>query len=615
MNIQKKKLIPMPFGVVFYLTIVSVLMATSSVMAQLYWPMFLVATNGAKTNGAESDGQYDIRVPADYATIQDAINAAKDGDIILVADGVYTGLGNKEIWFNKPVTLRSENGASKTVIDCQGSGRAFIFYNDSGKPGHLDGFTIKNGKASWLNGAGSWGGAGGGGIIINNASPIIENCIVTDCVATSDSAAFGGGVMISGSKAVIKNCTISNNTISLPPGGDPATNPQGGAGIVIMNGSTPTISGCTITGNKTTGWSTGGGVYVKGSSPLISNCTISYNESNINYPVDDSLSAAEYTVSNSGGISYREFSGGLLQGSTISHNKSQERAGLGAFQSSPTVRNCIIEYNEATVDGGGGVGLYWNSDAQFYDTIIRNNKAEDVNNLNTVYADPYGGGVSVWNVMPSATGPAFYNCTIENNQAVGANSTGGGINFYNTSATVSGCIIRNNSADNRAGISISATGSPVISNSLIEGNVSAEYGGGISCYHGCSAVVTNCTVANNIANNTSGSTGWTSSLLSYNSSPVVTNTIFWGNNIPSLLLTAGGSPVVTYSSMDGAVVSGTQNDGLDPLFVNSANDFHLGVGSPSIDTGNNFAQGVGTTDLDGQTRIQDGTVDRGAYEY
>lgn len=594
----------------------------SSASGEVYWPMFQAALTGAAGGGTGSGGgstEYDIRVPQDYGTLQDAINAAADGDVILVADGVYTGPGNRGIWFNKAVTIRSEHGAERTIIDCENLDRGFIFYNDGGRGGRLDGFTIKNGRASWLNSTGTWGGGGGGGILVSNASPVIENCIITSCVATSDVAAYGGGIMLSNSEAIIKNCTISYNTIALPSGSDPATNPQGGGGLVIMNSSAPTITNCNISYNTTSGWSTGGGIYVKGSNPLISGCNITHNESNIDYPVDDTLPETEYAVSNSGGISYREFSGGLLENSTISYNKAQERAGIGAFESAPTVRNCIVEYNEATVDGGGGVGLYWNSDARFYDTVIRYNRAEDVNKVNS-REQAYGAGVSVWNYTASSSGPSFTRCIIENNTAVGdgsdatgeKGSTGGGINLYGSSATFSQCIIRNNQADNRAGISISGVSRARILDSVVSGNISNEWGGGISLYYGADAVITNCTVVNNVANNTHGHTGWTSSLLSYQSSPVVTNTIFRGNSLPSVVLN-GGSPVITYCNVEGGT-PGIGNINSDPLFA-ASDDFHLSGGSPCIDSGNNRAPEIETVDLEGSQRVRNGVVDMGAYEY
>ena len=40
-----------------------------------------------------------IRVPEDYQLIQTAVDAASDGDIILVADGTYKGTGNHDIKF------------------------------------------------------------------------------------------------------------------------------------------------------------------------------------------------------------------------------------------------------------------------------------------------------------------------------------------------------------------------------------------------------------------------------------------------------------------------------------------------------------------------------------
>ena len=64
---------------------------------------------------------------ANYNNIQSALNAAVDGDTIIVADGTYTGYSNRELnFYGKAVTLQSENGAENCIIDCEGQSRAFI---------------------------------------------------------------------------------------------------------------------------------------------------------------------------------------------------------------------------------------------------------------------------------------------------------------------------------------------------------------------------------------------------------------------------------------------------------------------------------------------------------
>jgi hypothetical protein len=81
------------------------------------------------------------------------------------------------------------------------------------------------------------------------------------------------------------------------------------------------------------------------------------------------------------------------------------------------------------------------------------------------------------------------------------------------------------------------------------------------------------------------------------------NSIADGNGIDAFNL---GPPVVTGSNLIG----------VDPLFVNPAGfNYRLDEGSPGVDAGTNSAPGgLGTVDLDGRTRIQDGTVDIGCYE-
>ena len=127
-----------------------------------------------------------IHVPADEPTIQAGINAAVAGDTVLVADGTYTGDGNRDIDFGgKGVVLKSENGPEVTIIDCQGTEanphRGFYFHSGEDSTAVVDGFTIRNG----------FGVDDGGGISCLASSPTISANNIS-----GNSAFYGGGGLL-----------------------------------------------------------------------------------------------------------------------------------------------------------------------------------------------------------------------------------------------------------------------------------------------------------------------------------------------------------------------------------------------------------------------------------
>ena len=197
-----------------------------------------------------------LHVPGQYTTIQAAINACKDYDTVIVAPGIYSGLGNRNITLNgKSITVCSTDPSdpqivNTTVIDCQGSGHGFIFYMGENADSTVTGLTITNGYAL----------LGGAVYCYNNSSPSITNCLITN-----NSAVFGGGIACANSKTYpeITNCRITANSALI------------GGGAIYCNGAGPKVRNCIISGNSSLN---GGAIYSHNAgNPVIANCTISAN--------------------------------------------------------------------------------------------------------------------------------------------------------------------------------------------------------------------------------------------------------------------------------------------------------------------------------------------------
>ncbi len=200
-----------------------------------------------------------IRVPADQPTIQAGIDAAADGDTVLVSNGTYTGIGNREMDFNgKAIIVRSANGPDTCVIDCEQLGRAFTLESGEGPDSVLAGFTITNGYKDNTTGGAVfvWGGsptiihnvflengvpdiwwAFGGALDYEGAGLVAHNVFIGNSARNAGAARLGGPVMftnnlvvgnhasgrgggvLSASGATITNCTIADNTAGEYGGG------------------------------------------------------------------------------------------------------------------------------------------------------------------------------------------------------------------------------------------------------------------------------------------------------------------------------------------------------------------------------------------------------------
>lgn len=167
------------------------------------------------------------------ATIQEGIFIASDGDTVIVADGTYTGTGNKNLrYYGREITLQSASGAENCIIDCQGSGRGFEFTNGETLNSIIEGFTVTHGLT-----------VVGGAFYSEGSSATFLNCNFI-----LNEAEIGGVIyLIEGGDLTVSNCTFSQNTV------------EAGAGCIFFSSSGKmALNRCTFANNN--GGFDGGGV-------------------------------------------------------------------------------------------------------------------------------------------------------------------------------------------------------------------------------------------------------------------------------------------------------------------------------------------------------------------
>ena len=196
-----------------------------------------------------------LDVPEEFPTIASAIDAAVEGDLILVAPGVY----NEAIDFQgKAIRVEALAGFGETVIDGTGLTTSIVtMVNGEDEDSVLSGFTIANGTSGSAY-PGNPSKLVGGALFLLEASPIIENCLIRD-----NSALDGGAAFLYISDATIDSCVFIENSAA----------EDGGA--MQMNFSTAEVIDCVFDLNTAGGW--GGAVHAHVGAPRFTNSTFTEN--------------------------------------------------------------------------------------------------------------------------------------------------------------------------------------------------------------------------------------------------------------------------------------------------------------------------------------------------
>lgn len=260
----------------------------------------------------------------DYYTIQDAIWAASDGDEIIIAPGVYTptwsGQSSVLDTLGKAVWIHSSQGPDVTIVDAWNWTRGLRCGSNETAGTHIEGLTIRNGLAD-----------GGGGMLIDHASPTITNCIFEDNSSEQSYyySASGGAILNDASSPTIVDCTFRSN----------AAEYDGGA-IYNRNFSAPTLTNCTFTNNSA--YKGGALANSSSSTATLTGCVLQDN-------------FASYY---GGAVYLLDYCTITMSGCSVVTNTAQFMGG-GVYNQGGILNAdaCTFTGNVSLKDGGGGIAL------------------------------------------------------------------------------------------------------------------------------------------------------------------------------------------------------------------------------------------------------------------
>ena len=397
--------------------------------------------------GASSAADIDINNDGTFSDVQNGINQAQSGDTIYLNNHTFTGSGSEISvaggWFSNKdkITIdgsinpnKGGTGNEMSIVDAKLSSRVF---NIGASSITLKNIIITNGKYSGRD-------ANGAGVYSSGSNLVLENCVISNCEASSSSRGDVHSALYSENTVTLSRCTLVNNkatstyntvtnsyvvrTASFDGSmtdcivRDNYVSSIGtmAIGITIVGSSSNKVTNTKFMNNyatSTKGNAFGAALQVLGT---VSNCTFEYNQAN-----------SDVNNSHAGALCFRP--GSTVYNCTFIGNIAY-RGAATTFHASGELKDCIFINNTATGFGGAISTGYDGTTGQ--QVKISNSYFEG----NTA---PIGGAITTHG----------NDITVDNSTFISnkADDDGGAVYVVDDGITVLNSNFGNNSAKNHAG--------------------------------------------------------------------------------------------------------------------------------------------------------------------